>query len=80
MNEFVVVSIYDKVSQCYGAPQTQVNLPSAQRWFRSVIVRNEFAEPTDFELYQLGTFSVDGKLVAFDKPKFVEKGVIADEA
>lgn len=78
---YMLFAIYDKVSQTYGTPSPFVNRASAQRWFRQVIKQNEFAEPTDFELYALANFDAfTGVVIPLgDKPEFVEKGVIVDE-
>lgn len=79
---YILFCIYDKVGQTYGTPTPFVNRASAQRWFRRVVSTNELAEPTDFELYELGTFDVSsGALTVLGggKPLFVEKGVITDE-
>lgn len=78
---YELYSVYDKVSGVYGVPTPFVNRASAIRWFRVIIRDNEFAEPTDFELYKVGSFDTDkGVLFSTASPEFVEKGVISNEA
>lgn len=77
----ILCVIYDRVAGTYTSPSAFLNRPCAQRWFRSAIKQNSLAEPTDFELYAVGEFSSEnGVITAFERPEFVEKGVIIDDA
>lgn len=77
---YPLFAIYDRIAGTYGTPTPFSNRACAQRWFRVVIKQNEFAQPTDFELYELGTYdSTTGLISSKDKADFVEKGVIVDE-
>lgn len=70
--------IYDRISGQFGSPTPHVNEASAQRWFLHCVNSNEFAEPTDFELYCVGEFNINsGKLVGCE-PQFILKGKVIE--
>lgn len=72
--------IYDKVAQTYGAPFVSLNDATATRQFTHTIVQNLMAEPTDFQLYCCGVFSIStGTIEAFTQLEFIRNGeVLAD--
>lgn len=75
--KYCLFVVYDRVAGTYAAPVPFINTACAQRWFRSSGVSSDYADPTDFELYQIGEYDTNsGVVTAFDKPVFVEKGVI----
>lgn len=50
-------TIFDKVSGVYGMPFAQTNDATAIRYFNHLISRNEMAEPSDYDLFFVGTFN-----------------------
>lgn len=76
-NNFNLYAIYDKVAERYGAPTPHINEAVAIRWFKASVANNSMAEPTDFELYRIGSFNFElGVLVGTPKPEFVLKGEV----
>lgn len=74
-------SVYDRVSGCYGSPVVHHNDDCAVRWFSKVSQCDEYAQPTDFELYCVGTFDVCSGVICPNsdlKPRFICKGRVID--
>lgn len=72
---------YDKVAEQYSAPFASLNDATATRTFNQSCMQNQLAEPTDFELYHVGSFSTDvGSISALDKPRFIAKGRVINNA
>lgn len=85
MMKYVMVSVYDRASQCFAAPQFCATAAQALRGFRDQVNSAEsggtvHAHPEDFDLYELGVFSDDdGSFVAVMedgkvKPRLVARG------
>lgn len=67
--------VYDKIAQQYGSPFLSLNDATAVRQFNHQIAQNLMAEPSDFELYQCGLFSVESGLIVPQNPlRFILKG------
>lgn len=67
--------IYDRIAGVYSNPRVQHNREDAIRAFKYLVISNENAEPTDYELYYIGTFdSKSGAVIANDNLDFVCKG------
>lgn len=72
--EYFIFSIYDRVAGLYAAPFLQVNAAAAKRYFRSVIEKDNSADPLDYELFCLGSFdTVKGEIVSHS-PNILCKG------
>lgn len=72
--------IYDRIAGIYGTPFTSLNDATAVRQFRHQIASNLMAEPTDFELYECGSFDAHSGLVtALPQNRFIEKGVVSHD-
>lgn len=69
--------IYDRIAGLYGAPFFSLNRGTGVRDFRHRIAQNLMAEPSDFELYEIGSYDTSSaKFLAFDEKIFVEKGQV----
>ena len=71
--------IYDKKAGLYSNPQVELNEDCAIRRFNFICNQSasQGIEPTDCELYKIGTFnSFQGTIDALDKPLFVCGGVV----
>lgn len=67
--------IYDKIAEQYGTPFPSLNHATATRQFNAQTNANAMAEPTDFELYCVGSYDTSSaQIVVSDKPVFVAKG------
>lgn len=76
---YFVYSIYDKVAENYGSPFCSLNDATATRQFNHQVNNNALAEPTDFELYCLGSFEVSSaKLSVLSEKRFICKGKVID--
>ncbi|WGL31368.1 nonstructural protein [Dipodfec virus UOA04_Rod_986] len=71
-------SIFDKVAGMYGNPFVQLNDNTAIRYFKSQMNQVQF-EPTDFDLYKVGTFEPESGAVA-NTLEFIVHGEVANEA
>lgn len=84
MNENVIKNVkicvvYDKVAMTYTAPMVFDNTECAVRWFNITSNLCQTAEPTDFELYEIGSYDADkAKICVYEKPDFIQKGEIID--
>ena len=71
---YELYSIYDKKAGMYSNPQVEINQDCALRRFNFILQQSasQGIEPTDCELYKIGTFdSVKGTIEALEKPLFV---------
>lgn len=69
--------IYDKVAETYGAPYVSLNDATAVRHFQHQIAGNLMAEPSDFELFACGVFSItSGIIEPLPKLEFIQKGKV----
>lgn len=71
--------IYDKKAGMYSNPQIELNQECAIRRFHFILQQSasQGIEPTDCELYKIGTFnSIKGTIKALQKPLFVCGGVV----
>lgn len=76
---YILYCIYDKIAGQYGSPTPQLNDSTAERWFLHIINKNEFAEPTDFELFKIGSFETSsGTLISYT-PEFIVKGRVIND-
>lgn len=73
--KFELYVIYDRIAGVYSNPRVQHNKEDAIRTFKYMTNNQKDAEPSDYELYYIGTFDTkSGNVVALDKPEFVIKG------
>lgn len=75
---YELYSIYDKKAGMYSNPQVEINQECAERRFHFILQQSvsQGIEPTDCELYKIGTFdSIKGTIEALEKPLFVSGGV-----
>lgn len=77
MKDLYMFVIFDKITGKYSLPIFQANEILAKRYFNQVINQKEnLSEPTDYEMYQLGTYNQDtGKFDLLENMEFIEKGV-----
>lgn len=81
MNTCYLYVVYDKIAGTYTSPFTAINNAVAIRSFNHEVQRYQNAEPSDFELYCLGSFDYStGLVAAFEKLEFVVKGQVIDFA
>lgn len=76
---YELYSIFDKKAGMYSNPQIEINQECAIRRFHFILQQSESQgiEPTDCELYKIGSFdSVKGTIDALEKPLFVCGGVV----
>lgn len=76
---YELYSIYDKKAGMYSNPQVEINQQCAIRRFNYILQQSvsQGIEPTDCELYKIGTFDSDkGTIEALEKPLFVCGGVV----
>lgn len=69
--------IYDRIANLYAVPFVQVNDACAKRQFKAMVEQNP-GQPTDYELYTLGSWSTSGQLLALDKPEFICVGEVSE--
>lgn len=76
---YELYSIYDKKAGMYSNPQVEINQQCAIRRFNYILQQSasQGIEPTDCELYKIGTFDSDkGTIDSLEKPLFVCGGVV----
>lgn len=71
--------IFDKVAGVYSVPFASLSDATAIRQFEHQIVANLMAEPTDFELYSVGSFDVSSGVITSTSLRFVSRGSVSNE-
>lgn len=71
--ELYIFAIYDKIAQTYSELKLENNIGTAHRWFSGVMAQAK-VDPTDFDLFRLGTYNVDSGVINATAPEFIEHG------
>lgn len=72
--KFELYVIYDRIAGVYSNPRVQHNKEDAIRTFKYMTNNQKDADPTDYELYYIGTFDTKTGFVTAFNPEFVCKG------